>query len=223
MIRAIRIFAAVATGLYVGAAQAQTPDQPAAGQGGLPEPTLVEQHGSWIFECSPTDQIEFCTMQQVLSNSETKEVLLGVTIAFHPVNGELLMVAMAPLGVDLPVGVGMRIDQGQQMAAPYTNCTQPGCRATAPLSDELVAAMKGGNTMLISYSFRGQRFDAPVSLTGFTAAHGRLVERKATLPNAPAAAAPAPAPSASAPARQPLPDIPGLQPAPGGTSLISPQ
>ncbi len=152
------------------------------------EPTIVEQHGSWVFECSPSGDSEFCTIQQVLSNADTKEVLMHVTIAYHPRTADLLMVSMTPLGVELPLGLGMRIDAGQQMAAPFTNCTTAGCRATAPLSNELVGSLKNGNTMTISYGYRGQRIDAPVSLTGFTAAYERLASRKPTPVAAPAAA-----------------------------------
>ncbi|MEQ8745362.1 invasion associated locus B family protein [Pyruvatibacter sp.] len=159
-----------------------------AGQEAPLEPTIVEQHGAWVFECTPAEGTEFCTIQQVLSNADTKEVLLHVTIAYHPRTADLLMVSMTPLGVELPLGLGMRIDEGQQMAAPYTNCTRPGCRATAPLNDALVSSLKNGNTMTISYGYRGQRLDAPVSLSGFTAAFDRLASRK-PVATAPAATA----------------------------------
>lgn len=168
----------------IGGAQAQQAD------GAKVEPSIVEQHGMWVFECTPSDGVEFCSMQQVLSNADTQEVLLHVTIAYHPRTADLLMVSRTPLGVELPLGIGMQVDEGQQMAAPYTNCTQIGCRATAPLSPELVNTLKNGNTMKISFGYRGQRIDAPVSLTGFTAAYDAITARK------PVASAPSLAPSA---------------------------
>jgi len=153
---------------------------PALAQDGGPEAkqTVVEKSGAWVFECTEQGGREFCTIQQVLSNAETEQVLLHVTIAYHPQTADLLMVNRTPLGVELPIGLGLKIDEGRQMAAPYTNCTQAGCRATAPLTDELVANMKAGNTMTISYGYLGKRLDAPVSLEGFTAAFNRLAERK---------------------------------------------
>lgn len=165
--------------LGLGGAQAQT------AEGAAPAPTVVEQHGMWVFECTPADGTEFCSMQQVLSNADTQEVLLHVTIAYHPRSADLLMVSRTPLGVELPLGIGLQVDEGQQMAAPYTNCTQAGCRATAPLSPELVNTLKNGNTMKISFGYRGQRIDAPVSLTGFTAAYNAITARKpvATAPS----------------------------------------
>jgi|GEM_PF-606988 len=140
--------------------------------------SVVEQHGMWVYECTPSEGAEFCSMQQVLSNADTEQVLLHVTIAYHPRTADLLMVSRTPLGVELPLGLGMKIDEGQQMVAPYTNCTENGCRATAPLSADLVNRLRNGNTMTISFGYRGQRIDAPVSLTGFTAAMARVESRK---------------------------------------------
>ncbi len=168
----------------LGGAHAQQADGPKV------EPSVVEQHGMWVFECTPSEGAEFCSMQQVLSNADTKEVLLHVTIAYHPRTADLLMVSRTPLGVELPLGVGLQIDNGQQMAAPYTNCTTAGCRATAPLNEDLVNTLKNGNTMKISFGYRGQRIDAPVSLTGFTAAYNAISARK-PVATQPSLAAPA--------------------------------
>ncbi|MGD1933355.1 MAG: invasion associated locus B family protein [Candidatus Phaeomarinobacter sp.] len=180
-----RILAQVAAGAGLLLALSATGAHAQTSEGGAVQPTVVEQHGMWVFECTPTNGSEFCTMQQVLSNADTQEVLLHVTIAYHPRSADLLMVSRTPLGVELPLGIGMQVDEGQQMAAPYTNCTEAGCRATAPLSPELVNMLKNGNTMKISFGYRGQRIDAPVSLTGFTAAYSAISARKpvATAPS----------------------------------------
>lgn len=165
----------------VSGAQAQQQQQ----QG--PQQTAVEQHGSWVYECSKQgpNGTEFCTIQQQISDAETEQVLLNVTIAYHPQSAQLLMVSLTPLGVDLPLGVGLKVDAGPQLAAPYSTCTPQGCRAAAPLTDELIGSLKAGNTMLISYSYRGKRLDSPVSLTGFTAALNKLALKRPT-PTAPA-------------------------------------
>ncbi len=168
-----------------GPAAAQQQVQP---QGNVPEPTLVENHGSWVFECSPANvpSGEFCTMQQVLSNADSDRVLLAVTIAFHPQRGEPMMVAITPLGVELPVGLGLKVDDGPQLAVPFTLCNQGGCRANAPLEDPFLGSLKTGGQLQVSYAVQGQRLDAPVSLDGFTAAYGRLQERKPPTPAQPA-------------------------------------
>jgi len=166
------------TGVAMAMAMAFSAPAMAQDAAAKPEQTAVEQHGAWVFECTKQSGKEFCTIQQLLSNAETEQVLLHVTIAYHPQTADLLMVNRTPLGVELPIGLGLKIDGGQQMAAPYTNCTQIGCRATAPLTDQLVASMKSGTTMTISYGYQGQRLDAPVSLTGFTAAFDQLAARK---------------------------------------------
>ena len=161
------------------------------------ESTLVEQHGMWVFECSAYGQekVEYCTMQQVVSVEETGQLVLAMTIAHNPRTGEPVLIAMTPLGVDLQSGMGLKVDDGPQLGAPFTTCQQIGCRAAAPLSETLLASLKAGNQITISYSLRGQRVDAPVSLTGFTGAYTALEAKRRVVPPADTAQPPAPAPA----------------------------
>ena len=181
-----------------GAANAQESQAPIK-----PEPTKVEQHGMWVFECATYGgpDSEYCTMQQVLTVNETDEVALAVTLAYNPNSGEPVMFAMTPLGVDLAVGMGIKVDDGPQLGVPYTICQEIGCRAAAPLTKPLLASMKAGNTMQVSYSYRGNRLDVPVSLNGFTAAHSALEASSPKKPAQQSGAQPGPAgaPAATAP------------------------
>lgn len=162
--------------------------QEAAPEGG-PQATVVEQHGLWVFECATygSAEAEYCTMQQVLTVNDTDDIALAVTIAYNPQSGEPIMLAMTPLGVDLAVGMGIKIDDGPQLGVPYTICQRIGCRAAAPLTAPMLGSLKAGNTMSVSYSYRGQRVDVPVSLDGFTAAHAALEAKQPERTAAPAA------------------------------------
>lgn len=186
-----------------GGAAAQTA-APAAGSGAsqgnggnaAAEQTVVEQHGVWVFECaryaSAPGSPEYCTMQQVLTVNDTDDVALAVTVAFNPNSGEPVMFAMTPLGVDLPVGVGLKVDEGPQLGVPYTVCQRIGCRAAIPVTQPLLTSLKGGSTLKVSYSYRGRRIDVPVSLNGFTAAYKALEAKRpapaATQPGGPSRA-----------------------------------
>ena len=169
--------ATIVLSLVLGApAFAQQP----AGQQEPIKPTIVENHGDWTFECSPVlaNGGDFCTMQQLLSHTESKQVLLLMQVAYQLQTGKIVMAALTPLNVELPPGVGIKIDDGPQMAMPYANCNPRGCNAAVPLDDAIIEKLKSGNKIKVSYVLLGRRLDLDVSLKGFTAALKRVQEKK---------------------------------------------
>lgn len=80
-----------------------------------------------------------------------------------------------PLGLHLPSGVTLEIDQGQPQQMAIESCDPNGCYAGMPLEDALLAGLKAGNTLQVTlYNLDRETIEVPVPLTGFSAAFARI-------------------------------------------------
>jgi invasion protein IalB len=77
-----------------------------------------------------------------------------------------------PLGMSLPAGTRVVIDQGQPMTAPFVICAGNGCMSDYEASGELVANMKKGKGLAVqAVSGSGQVVTLVIPLADFAKAH----------------------------------------------------
>jgi invasion protein IalB len=80
-----------------------------------------------------------------------------------------------PLGVLLPTGLGLKIDNQDVGNAPFLKCGKRGCIAEVVLQDEVIQKMKNGtNAMFIIFDTPDAGIGIPISLQGFGAALSAL-------------------------------------------------
>jgi invasion protein IalB len=132
----------------------------------------------WGYKCEkPTgSEKEICFIFQRISSKENDKRIADATIAYLPKVDKPVMVITLPLGVFLPAGIQIKIDEGEEAArAPYIQCIQDGCQTRVQLDDKLIAKMKGGRRMIVAFLTPQQKQLAfPISLSGFTAAINSL-------------------------------------------------
>lgn len=145
------------------------------------EETVRSTHGDWEIRCLGDD----CSMTQTYLDGEGRPVL-AVSISKLPepqqtAEGQVLLgVAriLTPLNVQLPEGLGLKIDDGPARSAPYVVCSQVGCLSRPPLTADLVDELKSGGRaefLTVIETREGKRIVvAPISLSGFTAAFDEL-------------------------------------------------
>lgn len=145
------------------------------------EEVVRETHGAWDIRCLGSE----CAMVQALTNTDGATVLVvSISKLAQPQaadTGETIVgVAriLTPLNVQLPEGLGLRIDDSDVRSAPYLVCTRVGCHARPPLTSALVDQLKAGNVaefLTVVSTPEGRRIiSSPISLTGFTAAFNAL-------------------------------------------------
>ncbi|HEU4518358.1 MAG TPA: invasion associated locus B family protein, partial [Microvirga sp.] len=83
-------------------------------------------------------------------------------------NRGYLLRVVAPLGVLLPSGLGLKIDQTDIGRAGFVRCLASGCVAEVVMEENLIGQLKGGQTATF-YIFQTpeQGIGIPVSLNGF--------------------------------------------------------
>lgn len=79
---------------------------------------------------------------------------------------------VVPLGVYLPGGLGLKVDDQPAKAAPFERCIDEGCVVRAPISRTMLANLKAGGTVnIVIFGAPEQPVQIPMSLSGFTAAY----------------------------------------------------
>jgi invasion protein IalB len=152
-------------------AQTAAPDSgtPETGPGSI----VKETHGAWQVSCRtpPGAKEEKCALVQSVTAEDRPNV--GLTVVFYKAVGEdkKLLRVVVPLGVLLPTGLGLKIDNQDVGNAPFLKCGKRGCIAEVVLQDEVIQKMKNGtNAMFIIFDTPDAGIGIPISLQGFGAA-----------------------------------------------------
>lgn len=154
-------------------ASAADTGQPVTGPGSIIRAT----HGAWQVSCRtpPGAREEKCALVQSVTAEDRPNV--GLTVVFYKAIGEdkKLLRVVVPLGVLLPTGLGLKINNQDVGNAPFLKCSRRGCVAEVVLQDEVIQKMKaGGTAMFIIFDTPESGIGIPISLEGFGAALAAL-------------------------------------------------
>jgi invasion protein IalB len=134
-------------------------------------------HGAWQVSCrTPAGaKEEKCALVQSVTAEDRPNV--GLTVLFYKAESEdkKLLRVVVPLGVLLPTGLGLKINNQDVGNAPFLKCSRKGCIAEVVLQDEVIKKMKGGGTaMFIIFDTPEAGIGIPISLQGFDQALAAL-------------------------------------------------
>ena len=185
--RAVRSFSALACALLFAAgvvhappAAAQTSDNLETQQ--APAPRNGEQFEDWTLRCGKANEQapESCEMFQQHISKQTDKVVLHAAVGKLPNSDQPGMLIVLPLGISLPPGVFIKVDEGEAQAVPVERCTPDGCRVELLLDTPFLNQLKAGTTLTVVFHVYDQqgereRVGVPVSLLGFTAALNQVL------------------------------------------------
>lgn len=144
-----------------------------AGAQTLSDGTVKGQHGDWQIICKappPGAKNEVCALVQSVTAEDRNNV--GLTVYFQKfTNGTRVLRVFAPLGVLLPPGLGLKIDDKDVGHAPFLRCHTFACYAQVVAEDSLVEQLKTGKTaVFIIFQSEEAGIGIPISLKGFAQA-----------------------------------------------------
>jgi invasion protein IalB len=126
--------------------------------------------GDWQLRCeTPAGaKAEQCALvQNVAAEDRPNLTLLIIVLKTADGKSRLLRVA-APLGVLLPAGLGLKIDQVDVGRAGFVRCLTTGCIAEVVMEDNLINQFKSGTTAtFIIFQTPEEGIGIPVALNGF--------------------------------------------------------
>jgi invasion protein IalB len=132
--------------------------------------TVKAQHGDWQVVCKPPppgSKAEVCALVQSVSAEDRNNV--GLTVYFQKFsNGTRVLRVFAPLGILLPPGLGLKIDDKDVGNAPFLRCHNFACYAQVVADDKLVEQLKTGKSAIfIVFQTEEAGIGIPISLAGF--------------------------------------------------------
>jgi invasion protein IalB len=127
-------------------------------------------HGDWQIRCDtpPGAQNEQCALMQSVTAEDRPNVGLTVIVLKTSDQKARLMRVVAPLGVLLPSGLGLKIDNNDVGRAGFVRCLPNGCVAEVVMEDKLIEQMRTGQTStFIIFQTPEEGIGFPMSLKGF--------------------------------------------------------
>ena len=147
---------AVSCGLLAGSARAQG--------------VVKAKHGDWELRCEtpPGAAKEQCALLQSVAAEDKPNINLVVIVLKTADGKSKLLRVIAPLGVLLPSGLGLKIDDVDVGRAGFVRCLPTGCVAEVVMEQKLIDQMKAGtNATFIIFQTPEEGVGIPLVLDGF--------------------------------------------------------
>jgi invasion protein IalB len=145
---------------------------PASAQG-----QVKSKHGDWELRCEtpPGASREQCALLQSVAAEDRPNINLVVIVLKTADAKSRLLRVIAPLGVLLPSGLGLKIDDTDVGRAGFVRCLPTGCVAEVVMEDKLINQMKtGGTATFIIFQTPEEGIGIPLTLNGFKEGFERL-------------------------------------------------
>jgi invasion protein IalB len=131
--------------------------------------TVRSVHGDWQIRCDtpPGAQNEQCVLIQSVTAEDRPNIGLTVIILKTADRKSRIMRVIAPPGVLLPSGLGLKVDNAELGRAGFVRCVPNGCVAEVVMDDNLIGKMRTGQSAtFIIFQTPEEGIGFPISLKG---------------------------------------------------------
>ena len=134
-------------------------------------------HGDWQIRCDtpPGAQGEQCALIQSVVAEDRSNAGLTVIVLKTADQKSKLMRVVAPLGVLLPSGLGLKLDNVDVGRAGFVRCLPNGCVAEVVMDDKLLGQFRTAKTAtFIIFETPEEGIGFPLSLNGLSEGYDKL-------------------------------------------------
>src|SRR5215467_2257888 len=134
-------------------------------------------HGDWQIRCEtpPGAQSEQCALFQSVVAEDRASVGITVLVLKTADQRTRLMRVQAPLGVLLPAGLGLKVDNVDVGRAGFVKGLPRGCYAEVVMDDKLMGQLRTGQTAtFFIFQTPEEGIGFPLSLKGFGEGYDQL-------------------------------------------------
>ena len=145
-----------------------TPD---AAPGNAPAPP------GWVARCASAsrDAPLECAIEQTAVLTKTGQLIVLLNIRVASDTRQPFATIQLPLGLNLPAGAKLQVDDGKVSDLQIQTCEQRGCYANSPIPPDMLAAMKSGKQLKVSFQNLGKEtITIPMPLADFAAAYDKI-------------------------------------------------
>ncbi len=155
---------------------APTPATAAPPQGDNAAANTQTQPG-WAARCTSAsrDAPLECAIEQTAVLSKTGQLIVLVNIRMPSDTHAPIMLVQLPLGLNLPAGAKLQVDDGKPTDLQIQTCENRGCYASTPVAADLLTALKSGKQLKLSFqNLAKETITIPMPLADFAAAYEKI-------------------------------------------------
>jgi invasion protein IalB len=131
----------------------------------------------WVARCTSAsrDAPLECAMEQSAVLTKTGQLIVLVNIRVPGDTRAPIALIQLPLGLNLPLGAKLQVDDGKTIDLQVQTCEARGCYVNAPIAPDMLAAMKSGKQLKVSFqNLAKETMTIPMPLADFAAAYDRI-------------------------------------------------
>jgi len=137
-----------------------------------------EKFDNWAIKCEKPDAkakekgaTEVCYAFQNVVTKEGNQRVLNIAVGYAPKIPDPVALITLPLGIALPPGAALTLDDDKPIRFPIERCEPGGCRAGLKLEKTLLDKINAAKKVQLGFSDDAHRpVQIPLSMKGFTAA-----------------------------------------------------
>jgi invasion protein IalB len=116
-----------------------------------------------------------CAIEQSAVLPRTGQLVILVNIRVPADTHTPSALIQLPLGLNLPGGAKLQVDEGTATDMPIQTCEARGCYAGTAIAPDLLAAMKSGKQLKVSFqNLNKETLTVPLPLADFAAAYDKI-------------------------------------------------
>lgn len=131
----------------------------------------------WTSRCSSDGRKAalFCEVEQSLFITKTGQLVASLNVKLPPETRQPVMMIQLPVGLFLPGGVNLQIDESKPQALVIQTCDLKGCYAATTISRELLGAMKSGKRLSVVFqNLNKENVNLAFVLSGFAESYDKI-------------------------------------------------
>jgi invasion protein IalB len=131
----------------------------------------------WVARCGSAsrDAPLECAIEQNAVLPRTGQLVIAVNIRVPADTHTPSALIQLPLGLNIPNGAKLQVDDGKAADLQIQTCEARGCYAGTTIAPDLLAAMKSGKQLKISFqNLNKETLTVPLPLTDFAAAYEKI-------------------------------------------------
>jgi invasion protein IalB len=131
----------------------------------------------WIARCGSAsrDAPLECAIEQNAVLPRTGQLVIAVNIRVPADTHTPSALIQLPLGLNIPNGAKLQVDDGKATDLQIQTCEARGCYAGTTIAPDLLAAMKSGKQLKISFqNLNKETLTVPLPLADFAAAYDKI-------------------------------------------------
>ena len=149
---------------------------PAAAAAEAPPANAAPPPG-WVARCSSVSRSASleCAIEQTAVLTKTGQLIVLINIRVPAETRMPVGIVQLPLGLNLPAGAKLQVDDGKTSDLQIQTCEARGCYANLSVAADMLIAMKSGKQLKVSFqNLAKETITIPMPLADFGAAYDKI-------------------------------------------------